>query len=166
MLESPEAYSAALQAPDRTAPDSPGRVYWLVSSALLLWSLAYAWLVINTFFVATPEYFEALVTAGTILPGYSDYVQHLPSWVIAITCLKAATRVAGAAALMLRSRQAFTFFAWSLVIVLVIFTRGFLFEGVASVERPVQLFLELFFFAMSIFAVWYAARAGLRGVLR
>jgi hypothetical protein len=149
-----------------TDATSPGRAYWILSGLLLVWALGYTWLVITVLFVATPEYFEALVTAGTILPGYSDYVQHLPLWVIVLLCLKAATRLGGAVALVLRSRHAFTLFAWSLVLVLIIFMRGFLFHNVGSVERPLQLALEFFFFGLSIFAVWYAARCGLRGLLR
>ena len=149
-----------------TEPAAPGRAYWIVSGLLLVWALGYAWLVVNVLFVASPEYFDELVTSGTILPGYSDYVQHLPVWVIALLCLKAVTRLGGAVALVMRRRQAFTFFAWSLMLVLIIFTRGFLFHNVGSVEKPLQLSLELLFFGVSIFAVFYAARTGLRGQLR
>lgn len=152
---------------DLSADDiSPPRSYWVISGLLLLVGIGYAALVAEAFFLFTPDDFDRLVTVGAILPGYSDYVQHLPSWIVALSVCKAVARILGGIGLLLRKSWAITMYIVSFSASCVIFFRGFLLEGVASVERPSQVGLEAFFFALSIYAVWFAVRSALRGRYR
>lgn len=145
---------------------TPGKFHWFLAWAMLLWGLGYAALVAEAFFLFKPEDFDRLVTAGMILPGYSDYVQHLPPWVIAVSLFKAATRIGGAIGLLLRKSWAITMYLLSLASVCIIFFRGFLRENIASVESSSQISFEAVFFVLSLFVVVYSVRAALRGVLR
>lgn len=146
--------------------EAPNRIYWVVAWTLFFWGIGYSLLIAEAFFLFDPEDFDRLVTAGMILPGYSDYVQHLPPWVIAISFFKAITRLGGAVGLLLRKSFAVSMYSLSFAVSCVIFFRGFLLENVASVESPSQIGLEALFFGMSIFAVWWAFRALLRGILK
>ncbi|MFK7829921.1 MAG: hypothetical protein AB8B57_09100 [Congregibacter sp.] len=145
---------------------TPPKTYWVIAWLLLVWGIGYAALVAEAFFLFTPDDFDRLVTAGTILPGYSDYVQQLPPWIVAISLFKAATRIGGALGLLLRKSWSITLYALSFAASCVIFFRGFLLEGIASVERPSQVGLEALFFALSIFALCYALRAAFRSMFR
>lgn len=146
--------------------DTAGRLYWVLAWLLLIWGIGYGLLVAEAFFIFDPDDFDRLVTAGMILPGYSDYVQHLPPWVIAISMFKAFTRLGGAIGLLLRKSWAVSMYSLSFAASCVIFFRGFLLEHVASIESPSQIGLEAMFFCLSIFAVWWAFRAMLRGILK
>lgn len=144
----------------------PDRRYWIVSTLLLLWGLGYLALVGEAFFIYQPEDFERMVRAGTILPGYSDYVQHLPEWIVGVAVFKAATRVAGGLCLLFRRRWALSMYGLSLAASCLIFFRGFLMDHRADFEPPTQIGLEALFFALSVYAVWFAAGAYFRGTLR
>jgi hypothetical protein len=156
------------------APDGRPRVlsapatwrYWLVSSLLMLWGLGYAALVAEAFFIFRPEDFDRLVSAGMILPGYSNYVQELPRWIIALSMVKAATRLGGSICLLLRRRWAVSFYSLSLAISCLIFFRGFLLDDRASLEGSTQIGLDVAFFALSVYAVYFAFAARFRGTLR
>jgi purine-cytosine permease-like protein len=141
------------------SPRAPSGSYWLVATFLLLWGLAYAWLVLNTFVLASAEDIRSLVENGVILPEYADYIQRLPSWVIAITAVTAVTRLGGAFALLLRHRWAVPLYAISMACVCVIFLRGFVFANVTSVIRPSQIAVEALFFSLSVFALWFSVHA-------
>lgn len=148
-------------------PDGkPTRTYWVVSTLLLLWGVGYAALVMEEFLVYKPEDFDRLVRAGVILPGYSDYLQHLPGWVIGIAVFKAVTRLAGAVGLLLRKRWSITMYCLSFAASSMIFFRGFLLENVAAFEPPTQIGLEAVFFALGIYAVWFAVQAFFRNILK
>lgn len=153
-------------APDKRPDIPPPPGYWFVGIALLLWSLGYALLVAEALFIMREEDYGRLVSAGMILPGYGDYVQHLPGWIVGITVFKAATRVAGALGLLLRRRWAVSMYSFSLAASCVIFSRGFLLDDRAAVELPTQIGLDVLFFLLAIYAVYFSIAARLRGTLR
>jgi len=149
------------------APNTaPKPSYWVVSACLLLWGIGYAVLIAEAFFVFRPEDFDRLVNAGMILPGYGDYVQHLPGWIIGLTVFKALTRLAGSVGLLLRRGWAVSMYGLSLGISCLIFFRGFLLDNRAAVEAPTQIGLDVLFFAVSVYALYFALTARFRGTLR
>jgi hypothetical protein len=152
-----------------TPPETPQAVtpaYWVISSLLLLWGIGYAVLIAEAFYVMRPEDFDRLVSAGMILPGYDDYVHHLPQWIVALTLLKGFTRLAGGIGLVLRRRWAVTMYSLSLALSCMIFFRGFLLDSRASFEAPTQIGLDVGFFCLSVYAVYFALAAAFRGGLR
>jgi hypothetical protein len=153
-------------APAPRREQTPGQGYWLISTLLLALGLGYALLIVEAFFVLRPEDFDNLVRAGMILPGYSAYVQELPGWIVALSLFKSATRIAGAAALLLRRRWAITAYGLSLAATCTIFLRGFLIDDRASFEGPAQVGFDVLFFALAFYALYFAIAAGFRGVLR
>jgi hypothetical protein len=140
--------------------------YWIVACVLLLWGLGYALLIAEALFIMRPEDFDRLVSAGMILPGYGDYVQHLPQWIVGLTLFKGFTRLAGAVGLLLRRRWAVSMYSLSLAVSCVIFFRGFLLDNRGSFEAPTQIGLDVVFFCASVFAVYFALASRFRGVLR
>lgn len=150
----------------RAEPTPVAAGYWVISALLLLWGLGYAVLVAEALFLMRPSDFDRLVSAGMILPGYGDYVHHLPPWIVALTLFKGVTRVAGALGLLLRRRWAVSMYSLSLVVACVIFSRGFLLDDRASFEAPTQIGLDVVFFCLGVYAFYFAIAARLRGILR
>jgi len=157
-------YDTSVAAGTKARPH--GRSYWLLASLLLLWSLGYAFLVAEALFLMGPDDYERLVSAGMILPGYSDYVHHLPTWIVALTLFKVATRIAGALGLLLRRRWAVSMYSASLVVATVIFLRGFLLDDRASFEAPTQIGLDVVFICVAVYALYFSLAARFRGILR
>lgn len=155
-------YGDAGVAPDPAAT----RFYWIVAFLLLVWGLGYAALIFEAFVALRHEDFERLVRAGMILPGYEDYVQHLPVWIVALTVFKGAARLLGAVGLLLRRRWAVSMYGFSLAASCLIFFRGFLMDNRAAVEAPTQLSLDVVFFSLSVYALYFAIAARFRGTLR
>ncbi|EED33593.1 conserved hypothetical protein [gamma proteobacterium NOR5-3] len=158
-----DSYRFGLQ---RDAEQPPGRRYWLVSALLLFWGLSYAVLIAEAFYIMRPEDFDRLVSAGMILPGYGDYVQHLPQWIVGLTLFKALTRILGALALLFRSRWAVAMYSFSLSVSCLIFFRGFLLDNRGAYEAPGMIGLDVLFFCVSVYAIYFAVVAQLRGILR
>lgn len=140
--------------------------YWIISSGLLIWGFAYAYLVIVTFFFSTPQDTAALVADGIIKQEYADYIAKIPTWVIGISVLAAITRLFGAIGLLLRRSWTAVLYSVSLACVAIIMFRGFVLEDVASVIRNSQIGVEMLFMALSIFAVWFAITSNSKGLLR
>ena len=140
--------------------------YWTISTALLFWGSAYAFLVMFTFVLSSPEDWAELVASGVIRQEYADYIARIPSWVITTTVVVAVTRLLGAAGLLLRRSWALPIYAASMILVFVIMYRGFVLANVASVIRRSQVGVEILFIGLSIFAVWFAWRAKLTGLFK
>lgn len=158
-------YDNAVDPHRKTAKPVP-RSFWIMAALLLLWGLGYALLVAEALFILRPEDFDRLVSAGMLLPGYSDYVQHLPPWIVGLTLFKAATRVLGAVGLLLRRRWSMLIYSLSLSASCIIFFRGFLIDNRASFEVPTQIGLDVLFFLLTIYALYFAVSARWRGILR
>ncbi|WOJ94690.1 hypothetical protein R0135_05860 [Congregibacter variabilis] len=147
--------------------DSPtSRRYWLASGLLLLWGLGYALLIAEALYIMRPSDFDRLVNAGMILPGYGDYVQQLPPWIVGLTLFKASSRILGAIGLLLRKRWAVTMYGLSLAVSCLIFFRGFLLDNRGAYEAPGLIGLDVLFFCVSVYALYFAAVARVRGTLR
>ena len=158
---------------DYDSPDAPSAAstpglggYWVVSALLLLWGLGYAVLIAEALFLLRPSDFDRLVSAGMILPGYGDYVHHLPPWIVALTLVKGVTRIAGGLGLLLRRRWAVSMYGLSLVVACVIFSHGFLLDDRAAFEAPTQIGLDVLFFGVGVYAAYFAIAARFRGILR
>jgi hypothetical protein len=152
--------------PVRPVPETGRATFWVVSTFLFLWGVAYAGLVIFTFALSGPEHWQSLVAQGRIKPEYAVYIANIPAWAMLLTCLAAASRFAGGLGLMLRKSWAVPAYGASLVLVAVLMFRGFVLADVASVIRTSQIWLEAAFMALSIFAVWWARRHRHSGRLR
>lgn len=131
--------------------------FWIISSILLIWGLAYACLVFFSFFFSTPEDTAALVANGTIKQEYADYIARIPTWVVGTSVLAAITRLFAAVGLLLRRSWSVVLYGISLLCVTIIMFRAFVLADVARVIRPSQVGVEIVFMALSIFAVWYSA---------
>ena len=142
------------------------RSYWVMASLLLVWGLGYGLLIIEAFFVLRHEDFDRMVRAGMILPGYEDYVQHLPEWIVALTVFKGVTRILGALFLLLRRSWAVSMYAFSLAASCLIFFRGFFASNRADVEATAQIGLDVMFFVLAVYALYFAVAARFRGTLR
>jgi len=151
--------------PSRPA-QKPTVGYWIIAFILLLWGVGYVVLIAEAFFIMRPQDFDRLVNAGMILPGYDDYVQHLPQWIVLLTLFKGFTRLAGAVALLLRRRWAVTLYSMSLLTSCLIFFRGFVLDSRATFEGPAQIGLDVVFFFLSVYAAYFAIAAHWRGILR
>ncbi|MEL7198265.1 MAG: hypothetical protein AAGL10_08120 [Pseudomonadota bacterium] len=130
----------------------------VIAGFLLVWSLAYCGLVYFSFITSSPEAIDDLVKAGTIKPEYAQYIRAIPDWVRALSVGLAVLRVLGSIGLLLRKAWAFEAFSLAFVITMVIMFRGFVIAGVADVIRPSQIFVEIAFIAVSLFAVWFSKR--------
>ena len=131
-------------------------IFWCISGFLFLWGIAYLGLVIFSFFIATPEHWATLVSEGRIKAEYAAYISEIPTWVIGVTLIAAITRFLGGTALLFHNSSAFPLYGLSFLLVIVIMFRGFVLADVASVIRGSQIALEVAFFLLSAFAVWYA----------
>lgn len=141
-------------------------VQWGMSVVLFLWGSAYAGLVVFSFLISTEEHWVKLVREGRIKSEYAQYIAEIPSWVIGITFVAALTRFLGGLCLVLQKSWALPVYAVSLGIVAVVMFRGFFVADVASVIRPSQVFLEMGFLALSIWAVWFSRIQISNGFLR
>lgn len=131
-------------------------IYWLISGFFLLWGIAYAGLVTFTVGIATEDHWNSLVQQGRIKAEYARYIADIPSWVLAITVLAAATRLLGAVGLVMQRSWALPLYVVSLCVVAVIMYRGFFIADVAAVIRPSQVWLEIGFMCLSVAAVWFS----------
>ncbi|MEL6870745.1 MAG: hypothetical protein AAFO81_13180 [Pseudomonadota bacterium] len=131
-------------------------LFWLTSTMLLLWALAYAGLVVFTFFIASTDHWATLVADGRIKQAYADYIHAIPVWIMWVTLLTAVTRLGGAVALLLQHQWALPLYALSLGCMVLLMFRAFVLADIASVIRPSQVMLEFAFLAISLFAVWFA----------
>jgi hypothetical protein len=141
-------------------------LHWSVTVFLLIWGASYTALVVFSFFIASPAHWAKLVSDGRITAEYAQYISEIPAWVIAFSCVAAATRLGGAVALALRTTWAYPIFLASFVFVAVIMFRGFILAGVAQVISRDQIALELAFLGLSMFAVVYSFYACKTGLLR
>lgn len=135
-----------------------GFAHTVISALLTMWACAYAWLVTTIFFGDRAARVAQLVADGRIQQGYADYILRIPTWIVALSAVLAALRVAGAATLWFRAPIAESLFALAMLITGVMMFRGFVLEGVASVIRPSQVLVEIAFIVISVFAWWYARR--------
>ncbi|MGB5346510.1 MAG: hypothetical protein WBN23_10125 [Woeseia sp.] len=141
-------------------------VYWLISGFFLLWGIAYAGLVTFTVGIATEEHWDKLVQQGRIKAEYAQYIMDIPSWVLVITVIAAATRLLGGIGLVMQRSWALPLYAASLCVVAVVMYRGFFIADVASVIRPSQVWLEIGFMCLSVAAVWFSYVQVANGILR
>lgn len=132
----------------------------IVTSVLLLWSAAYAWLVASAFFGDRAAALNKLVEDGRITAAYADYILAIPGWVIGLSALLALLRLAGAGALLLRSSLATPIWTAALALTFVIMFRGFVLADAASVIRPSQMAVEATFMLISVLAVVYSRQLG------
>lgn len=131
--------------------------FWIVSGFLFLWGVAYAGLVIFTFNIAGPEHWQSLVEQGRIKAEYAEYIAQIPAWAVALTYLCAASRFVGGLGLVLRRAWALPAYSLSLLAVATLMFRGFVLADVGSVIRTSQIWLEVGFLLLSVFAVWWTA---------
>ncbi|MEM9314357.1 MAG: hypothetical protein AAGA95_06990 [Pseudomonadota bacterium] len=129
---------------------------WIISTALLLWGIAYLWLVSFAFFFATSEHWARLVDEGRIRLEYVEYIAAIPTWVVVASVATAVTRFSGGVALFFSPGWAFYLYTLSFLLTLVIMFRAFFFAGVASVIPSSQIAVEALFLFLSAFAVFFA----------
>ena len=132
---------------------------------MLIWGIAYAWLSFFSFVLATPQDWASMVKNGRILPEYVEYISRIPDWIIAFTATAAFTRLFGSIGLALKKTWAIPMYSISLVCVIVIMFRAFVLVDVTSVIRTSQVWVEVLFMALSIFAVWFSLRSKTQGLL-
>jgi len=106
-----------------------------------------------------------MVKKGRMHPEYVDYILAIPNWIVGLTAVCAATRLAGGVGLVLGQSWSLWAYLASLLCVVVIMCRGFMFAGAALVIRKSQIGVEVLFCVMSIFAPWFAQQMINRGVL-
>lgn len=75
-------------------------MHHVILGFLLLWSLAYLWLVSHTLFGDQATKLQRLVAEGRIEVAYADYILSIPSWVVMVSVVLAVLRCAGAVALV------------------------------------------------------------------
>jgi hypothetical protein len=141
------------------------RSFWLISIALLLWGLGGASIYV-AYFVESPQEFARSAESAANNRAYADYIGAIPFWAIAVGIVAAATRLLGAVALLLRRAWALPLYVTSGAFFLVALYRAFVLAGVTTVMNAAHIGVEFVFLALSVFAVWFAARNKSAGILR
>lgn len=139
--------------------ERPDPLYWTVAVFLFVWALAYGGLVYLSFATSSPDHLAELVKREIIKETYADYIAHIPNWVRGLSVFLVAMRLMGAIGLLLQRLWAAPAYAIALLATLVIMYRGFFIADAASVIRTSQIFVEVGFVAVSIFAVWFAYKS-------
>jgi hypothetical protein len=152
---------AVLKANER----KPSILYWVVSIALLLWSVAGASIYV-AYFVETPQQFAQTAEAPENRQAYAEYVAAIPLWAIAVGIIAAAARLLGAVGLLLRRAWALPLYVVSLIFFLAALYRAFIIADVASVMSGAHIAVEFVFLGLSVFAVWFAYAQRAVGVLK
>ncbi len=143
----------------------PRVTYWLISVALLLWALGGTSIYV-AYFIESPAQFAQTAETAANRAAYADYIANIPAWALTVGIVAAATRLAGAVGLLVRRRWALPFFVVSAAFFVVALARAFLLAGVADVMGGRHIATEFVFLALSLFAIWFAHRSGVRGLLR
>ncbi len=143
----------------------PPVLFWVITIALLLWGLGGASIYI-AYFIETPEEFAETAETAANRQAYADYIANIPFWAIAVGIVAAASRLLGGIALLLRRAWALPFYIISVVFFVVALYRAFILADVASVMSGPHIAVELVFFALSIFAVWFAHENKSKGILK
>lgn len=148
-----------------TSDNRPSILFWVIAAVLLLWGLGGASIYV-AYFVETPAEFAAGAETAANQEAYAEYVANVPWWAIAVGIIAAVTRLLGAIGLLLRRAWALPLYVVSLIFFLVALYRAFFLANVASVMSGGHIATELFFLALSIFAIWFAHANKSKGILR
>lgn len=148
-----------------TNSNKPPLLFWVISTALLLWGLAGTSIYIG-YFIETPEEFAAGIETAENAQAYADYIANAPTWAIAIAVIAAFTRLLGAIGLLARRAWAAPLYVISLVLFLATMYRGFVLANAASVMSGSHIAIELVFLALTIFAIWFARSSKSNGILK
>jgi len=149
----------------KTKDKSPSISFWVVSLLLLLWGLAGAAIYV-AYFVQSPLEFAQGAEVAAQREVYADYVANIPLWAIATGILAALARLFGAVALLLRRAWAFPLYVISIAFFSITLYRAFVLAGVARVMSGRHIATEVAFFALSVFAIWFAHRHKAAGTLK
>lgn len=133
--------------------------FWVVSAAMLLWNglgvMAY---------IA-----DATITADALkaLPDAERALRESrPAWATAAFAVAVFGGMVGCLLLLVRSRWALPVLVLSLIGVIVQMTHAFLIANSYEVYGPGGLIMPVMVLALSMFLVWLARRARMRGWLR
>ncbi len=143
----------------------PGLWYWVAAIVLLLWALGGASIYV-AYFVETPDQFASTAETAENREGYAAYIANIPWWAIGAGMAAAASRLLGAVALFFRSAWALPLYVISLAAFLVALYRAFVLANVAEVMSGPHIAVEGVFFALSLFAIWFALDNRSKGILK
>lgn len=133
----------------------PPMWFWIVSAILLLWALA-----------GLAAFYVHVTIDAAALAAMSDYdrgaYQALPGWFNVAFALATWPAVAGAAALLMRSRLAYPLYLASLIGVVIQFGYVFLATDLIAVKGAAATVpFPLFIFVMALVQLWFT-RAAMR----
>jgi len=143
---------------------SPSIWFWLVAFALLIWGVAGASIYVAYFF-QTPYEFAQSAEIAAHRDAYAQYVADIPAWAIAVGIIAAVARLLGAVGLLLRRFWAQWFYTISLVFFLVALYRAFALADAGDVMSRGHIAIELVFFGLSVFSIWFSYLYKKRGIL-
>ncbi|MFV0276056.1 MAG: hypothetical protein ACK5HY_02580 [Parahaliea sp.] len=133
---------------------------WLVGVLALLWNVAGAL-----------DFVMTQTRDARYLANFSqqqlDHVYSLPTWVVVFWGIAVGTGVLGALLLLLRRRLAPTVFFVSLLALLAVYVRNYLFDNALEVMGDaLSLWFSAAIVVVAIFLFFYAGIMNSRGVLR
>ena len=147
-----------------TVDSKPSVLFWVIAVVLLLWGLAGVSIYV-AYFVQTSEDFAR----GAEIPAnqeiYADYVANIPVWSLAVAVIAALARLFGAVGLLMRKAWALPLYVISLGFFLVAMFRAFVLANAAEAMSTGHIMTQVVFFALSVFAVWFAHRNESKGIL-
>jgi hypothetical protein len=136
----------------------PSALYWIVSIVLLVWGLGGSSIYI-AYFIEAPEEFAATAESAANAQAYADYISNIPVWAIAVGMIAAAARLLGAIGLLARRAWALPLYVISLIFFLAALYRAFALANVANVMSSSHIGVEIIFFALSVFAIWFTYKS-------
>lgn len=153
-----------VQVERRASPRGPAMVpawYWLLTIALVLWAAMGCW-------AWYQQYTHGPAAWGPEVSGYDRALYaSLPHWYVWVYAAAVFAGLAGAVALLARSRAAQTLFLISLIAVLVMF--GWMFAStdiIAAKGFGQAAGFPIFITVLAAFQVWFAGWAAGRGWLK
>ena len=122
---------------------------------LLFWGLLTG-LIYIFYYIETPQGFAAMAETPDNAIGYANYVDNIPDWAIATGVFAAIARIFGALSLLIRRSCALAFYIFSLTAFTITMFRAFILADVVSVMNGAHVAIEIAFFTIGLFAVWFA----------
>lgn len=144
--------------------NAPPLLFRVISIVLLLWGVAGVSIYV-AYFLETPDEFAATAESAANRDAYARYVAEIPLWAIAAGIIAAVARLLGAIGLLLQRAWALPLYVISLVFFMAALYRAFFLANVASVMSGGHIATEVVFLSLSLFAIGFAYRYKVRGIL-
>ncbi|MGB3721523.1 MAG: hypothetical protein WA979_01735 [Pacificimonas sp.] len=134
---------------------SPPRVFWILSTLLLLWQLVGCAMYLGS----------VMLDSGALAEREQAIAALTPGWVTAAFAIAVWTGLGAAILLLLRRRLAIPAYFISLIAIIVQ-NIAWLIADIRALMLPVEMGVSIVVVLTGLFALWYSRRAAAKGWLR